>query len=820
MFCNKRKSSVVLTAWLCLFFITKTFAQPPQIQLTPVTSSTICNDGSNTFSFSLSGKNLPAGGQIIIYSNTDSLFNPYAGQGDSIGVVNTDAVNGTTDTTYFGSCVKTIGIFLDACGALGTEPRNEYMVLTSGNGFNVSDISIDFASQNNGTPENSDINTGDQCNFKTPEQSLITGLKAGSCDPNQIIPAPPGLSVPANALVLVFTSSDVNYTYDISGLCGKGLPIYVMQSSCQRSIGAFTNSSAACNTNPTRYRNTIVTDKAKSCSNNFLYDRCNLFDLDGTYAIRQEGTDTASVANGGILRNTLDSCGGIDFSKLQLSQDTIITLNVPVEQCNDGKVYIKAILKPGQTTSNTTFYELICLNAQASASSTNLCKGETTSINLNANLLNANFSWTVSGGSNITGASAGNGNTISQVLNLNGNSTDSVSYIVTSSANGCTAKDTITIKVSPCVLVVDTIAICSGSSANLSSPSVADSYAWTPAEGLSNPSIANPVATPSQTTQYEVRDGQGNLLGRTLVQVKNTPNVDLGNDKSICGGNQVVLDAGNAGATYVWNTGSTTQTINVNSVGTYFVTASFGDCSDTDTVEVSEGTPPVVNLGNDLSICGQVNITLSTGNAQTTWSTGETGPSIQINTPGTYWAQVTNDCGTSRDTIVVTAATAPTVNLGADRYLCEGFVTFDLSENNYPIVLWSNGSTLENISFSQPGVYFVSVGTSPACLATDTVNVFSCCTITDMPTAFTPNGDGKNDIYIVRGPESVSFETFKLVIYNRWGEKVFESNDIANGWNGEYQSAPAAPGVYGYYLEAVCKEGEKITKKGNLTLIR
>lgn len=86
-----------------------------------------------------------------------------------------------------------------------------------------------------------------------------------------------------------------------------------------------------------------------------------------------------------------------------------------------------------------------------------------------------------------------------------------------------------------------------------------------------------------------------------------------------------------------------------------------------------------------------------------------------------------------------------------------------------------------------------------------------------IPSAFTPNGDGNNDMLFVRG---VVLDEIELSIYNRWGEKVFETNSIDKGWDGTYKGLPADQGVFVYHLKAKCFDRQEFTKKGNVTLIR
>ena len=88
---------------------------------------------------------------------------------------------------------------------------------------------------------------------------------------------------------------------------------------------------------------------------------------------------------------------------------------------------------------------------------------------------------------------------------------------------------------------------------------------------------------------------------------------------------------------------------------------------------------------------------------------------------------------------------------------------------------------------------------------------------TFIPNTFTPNADGVNDIFRVRGPY---YNFFYLAVYNRWGERIFESSKMEDGWNGSYKDIKSDPGVYGYYMKASCDGDEFFEKKGNVTLIR
>jgi gliding motility-associated-like protein len=90
-------------------------------------------------------------------------------------------------------------------------------------------------------------------------------------------------------------------------------------------------------------------------------------------------------------------------------------------------------------------------------------------------------------------------------------------------------------------------------------------------------------------------------------------------------------------------------------------------------------------------------------------------------------------------------------------------------------------------------------------------------TAIDVPTGFSPNGDGSNDVLYVRGG---GIEVMNLRIFNRWGEKVFESNGLEYGWDGTFKGKPQEMDAYAYVLTATFIDGSSAIKKGNITLLR
>ena len=113
----------------------------------------------------------------------------------------------------------------------------------------------------------------------------------------------------------------------------------------------------------------------------------------------------------------------------------------------------------------------------------------------------------------------------------------------------------------------------------------------------------------------------------------------------------------------------------------------------------------------------------------------------------------------------------------------------------------------------------LSANTIYGCSASDSVYIQTenCCDVT-LPDAFSPNGDGRNDLFriISHGNQYIK----KLIIFNRWGQKVFETSEQSKGWDGRFNGIPQDMGTYGYYIKYICTDGRAFEKKGDLLLVR
>ena len=146
-------------------------------------------------------------------------------------------------------------------------------------------------------------------------------------------------------------------------------------------------------------------------------------------------------------------------------------------------------------------------------------------------------------------------------------------------------------------------------------------------------------------------------------------------------------------------------------------------------------------------------------------------------------------------TINLTVLQPPNPSLGADTAICTG-QSITLNPGNFTSYLWQDGSIQSTYTVTSAGTYWVNV-TNACGFGTDTINVNANTCDVYIPSAFTPNKDGKNDVFKAFNGEGLN--SFLLLIYNRWGQKVFETNNPSQSWDGNFNGQPQAIGVYVWY---------------------
>lgn len=442
-----------------------------------------------------------------------------------------------------------------------------------------------------------------------------------------------------------------------------------------------------------------------------------------------------------------------------------------------------------------------------------------------------------------------------------GNGTYDVTLTVTD-ANGCKDVSTNTVSIlnfAPGAVSESTL--CYGSVTTLTA-SGGNNYTWSPSVTLDNPNVAIPQASPTITTVYTVNilnNTQGYNCGKTLttqVQVLPTPTANFIYSINPCGGNVWFTDQSvDDIISWRWTLApSKTSTVQhplsfYKDGGTFtisLVTTNSSGCKNEKDQVLTVGDPPDVDVSNVQSICRGNRAQLSAqGGIAYQWSPPETLDMSNIYNP------LATPIVSTEYTVMITTNE---INAGKNcAYVLTTSVTVDVLSNvpigataNPVLITVGDNSTL--IYTGEPGAVvkwlplnstnpvvgytvtakpempttYTAIASRGACAEDVTVHIDAYtagCFPKDafIPNTFTPNDDGENDRFRVLG---FKIDQVKLSIYNRWGEKVFETNDLSVGWDGKYKGKPADVGVFGWYLTAKCVNGEETFIKGNVTLIR
>jgi gliding motility-associated-like protein len=219
---------------------------------------------------------------------------------------------------------------------------------------------------------------------------------------------------------------------------------------------------------------------------------------------------------------------------------------------------------------------------------------------------------------------------------------------------------------------------------------------------------------------------QGKFSGATSLNETTPPStLEFGPDTALCENDTILLSAYRAGATYVWQDGSTQSEYWVKDPGTYAVTVTKDGCSWTDSLDVSYIAPEYYSLGNDTTLCGdevlELDVSVS-GNADYIWQDGSSGSVKEITSAGVYWVNVMGSRCSWSDTLVVNFLENPQ-ELIADTILCpDDSITLVAYHPDAISYLWQDGSTNSSLTAVSEGSYWVDVKYGQ-CHWSDTVEV-------------------------------------------------------------------------------------------------
>jgi hypothetical protein len=433
--------------------------------------------------------------------------------------------------------------------------------------------------------------------------------------------------------------------------------------------------------------------------------------------------------------------------------------------------------------------------------------------------------------------------------------------LIASSSKGC--KDTVVLPIKiidkPRIFITNDTIICKvdGLQLNASSNIQNGVFAWYPNYNLSNASISAPMAYPLKDTTYHavfyINYPSCSASDSVKVRVVDTVTLNLQADTTICLTDSVQIIAEGNGLQFNWTPNATLNNgyikdpyaIPVDPNTIYTVVAHIGSCSSVKSILISTVPYPNAFAGIDTLICTGTSAFLhASGGSSYVWypSPYLNNPiiptPIAINPKGNYidyivYVSDTFGCPKpSKDTIRVniqhlvadagpkdtSIVNGQPLQLYATAFGANGNVSFEWSPDN----LWLSNLYIAN-PIATPDddvIYFVEATSEIGCKSTDSIKVYYYQVLPDiyMPNAFTPNGDGINDDIKPIALGIKSLELFQ--IYNRWGELVFSTSTIAEGWNGKFKGNLQESGTYVWYANATDYKNKKIQKKGTLILIR
>lgn len=372
---------------------------------------------------------------------------------------------------------------------------------------------------------------------------------------------------------------------------------------------------------------------------------------------------------------------------------------------------------------------------------------------------------------------------------------------------------------------------------------------WTPNYNIINPNSPNPLVYPKDTTVYKITVNDNGCINEDsiTVNVLDFITVDVGPDVGICLTDSFRIPTVSQALSFLWtpSVGLSSTTAkqpyaSPTAMTTYYVTANLGKCQDTDTIRIAVTPYPQATIGPDTTICFNsfANLHASIVGSSFFWSptsamqnANTLNPTVRPPLTTQYVLTVFDTLGCPkpyRDTIIVNVTPQIIANAGNDTSIVAN-QPLQLNATGGTNYLWSPATGMNANNIPNPIVtlnasvdsimYTVNVSQG-LCSATDNmwVRVYKTGPEIFVPSAFTPNADGRNDeVY----PVIVGMRTLEYFsIYSRWGQLLYTTTEMNKGWDGNFSGVPQASGTYVYIAQAIDYTGKTVFRKGTIVLIR
>ncbi len=432
-------------------------------------------------------------------------------------------------------------------------------------------------------------------------------------------------------------------------------------------------------------------------------------------------------------------------------------------------------------------------------------------------------------------------------------------HLIFEDFNGCGAEDSITVEVVAATLDLgENLQVTCSESITLNAPE-GNTYNWFPSTNLSCNDCQNPTAILNETTTFHLifEDFNGCVAEDSITIEVVEATLDIGENLQVGCGESITLNAPE-GNIYNWfpstnlscnDCQNPTATLNETTT-VYLIFEDFNGCvaEDSITIEVVEEVETVLE---EYAFCEVGNVVLEAGNFDVyEWSNGSSMASIEVENEGVYSVTLTNAEGCKLvKKMHVLEYEQPQATIEGEAEILEGETTVLTVLPKFELYEWSNSTTNQTIAVSSSGIYAVTVTNTNNCTATtsfafhvlpidtlptdtlptDTIPELPTDTIPDppievdlenklvVPTAFSPNGDGINDVFLIRGQNIVDIH---YSIYNRWGQKVFEAGNLLAVWDGRFKGQDLDLGTYVVDVWVRFEDGREEIRRSWVVLIR
>jgi gliding motility-associated-like protein len=801
-----------------------------------VNDETICPNTTATLSASISGT-APSGAVIEWY---DAEFNGTLLQtGNSF----TTPILAAQTTYYVKTCPGTftvpVTVLIDVCG---TPPVASFS--SSDSVFCVGTC-IDFTDLSANTPSGWSWHFfgADTPTSSTQNPTNICYSSAGTFDVALVSSNPSGSDslfiadfITVNALPTIVTSPDTAIcTGDTVNLTASGGTTYLWDNGL--GIGQNQTDTPTLNTTYTVY----VTD-VNLCLDSAQVD-VTINSLPTITASNDTTICTGDAANlsanGGLTYLWDNGLGaGQSHSPTPLLNTTYNVIGTDVNGCEDTDQVIVTVGVCGLPPVSSF-----------SASDSSICIGDCINFSDLSQNLPTGWTWYFFGADSLTSS-------LQNPTNICYNTAGSFDVaLVTTNTNGSDSlfiADFITVNALPVITTSPDTAICLGDNVDLTANG-ANTYTWDNGLGAGQSQTASPIVFTTYTVTGTDLNGCVNTA-QVDVSINSLPTLITSPDTVICLNDTLKLTADGA-LTYTWDNGvgaGADHNIFPTANTTYIVTGTDANgCSSSSPVNVIVNGLPTVIASNDTTVCNGSPATISaSGGVIYNWDNGLGLGPVKIVTPSTNTTYTVtgidaNGCrDTDQVTVTLTSCIPPTANLiASDTSICiDDCIDFtELTSNSPTNWTWyffgaattnSIAQNPINICYNTVGSFDVALVVSNAfgsdsiffdnyivvdsCIIPTTTPIDTVKPVVIIPNVFTPNNDGQNDLFKVGG---IGIVEVTIVVYNRWGQVVYETNQVNAGWDGRTNSGTEVPeGTYFYVIEATTTTKETYT--GYVTLLR